>query len=179
MELTDKLFEIVRGPSPRKTKSITMPAAPCLIGTSFIEDFANPGVAKLADGTQPAIGFITRDLITGVPLPTIGELAGGMIALPAVSPFSTGLDGSTEDADEYICEGPDYIYSAGGASDLTAANVAAGVPLSFRGGKTSKAVSGDYSEYVVQEVLTPLNIGNAYGTGYPRIRARRVAGRIV
>ena len=175
-EISDKLFEIVRASGERKNKSILMPAAACLIGTFFIEDFANPGLAKLADGTQATLGAVTRDVIVGVPLPTIGELAGGLIGLPAVSPDGQSL--ISVGFEEYIAEGPDYIYSAGGANDLTTAT-AVGTKCSYRAGKTAKATTGDFAEFVIQEQLTPLNIGNAYGTGSPRLRLRRVAGVIV
>ncbi len=170
-DITDNLFEITRE-GLRGNKSLTMPAAACKIGTFMIEDLVTPGLAKLADGTKPTTGAVAREVIVGVPLPTFAEMAGGLIGLPAHSPYSTGEKGSTEDADEYIAEGSDYLYSAGGATDVTA-STAVGTKCSFRNGKTSKAATNDYSEFYIAEQLTPVIAGNC------RVRLRRHAGVIV
>lgn len=171
MDITDNLFEIVREGN-RANKSLQMPAAACVVGTFMIEDLSNPGIAKLADGTAPTVGAVERGVIVGVPQPTIAELSGGLIATPAYSPYSTGEQGSLRDADEYIAEGSDYLYSAGGATDITA-STAVGTKCSFRSGKTSKAATGDYSEFYIAEQLTPVVAGNC------RVRLRRTAGLIV
>ena len=171
IDVTDNLFEITRE-GLRPNKSLTMPAAACVIGTFMIEDSANPGVAKLADGTKPVGGAVERAVIVGVPVPTFAEMAGGMIGLPAHSPYSTGEEGSLRDADEYVAEGSDYVSSVGGATDITPAT-AVGTKTSFRAGKTSKAATGDYSEFYIAEQLTPTVAGNT------RIRLRRMAGVIV
>jgi len=60
-------FEITKR-SPRPYRSLAgVTGLNAARGTAFIEDPANPGFAKLADGTVPITGFITRNAQVGGP----------------------------------------------------------------------------------------------------------------
>jgi len=60
-------FEVTKR-SPRPYRSLAGVAGlNAARGTAFIEHQANPGFAKLADGTVPITGFITRNAQVGGP----------------------------------------------------------------------------------------------------------------
>jgi len=174
------LFEVIRrGPRPNKT--VTLPAAATApAGTAYQEasstnaespadqDFS--GGCVLADGTRPFGGFVTREIIIGVPVPTYAELSvGGNPSLPLETQFSAGGEGSLEDADEYVAEGTGYLSSGNGARDITNAT-AIGTKCSFYGGKTAAAQSGQVAEFELAEIQTPVVPGNV------RARFRRLYG---
>ena len=62
-----------------------------------------------------------------------------------------------------------YVSSGNGAHDITA-GTAIGTKLSFYGGKTSVAQSGERAEFELAEIETPSVPGNI------RIRARKIYG---
>src|SRR6266550_9202264 len=124
-------FKITRR-GARDPKSLVMPAG-YPEGTAMQEDTANPGNAILADGSAPAM-FLNRTVSASspaAPLPSLAELSGGLPQLE--QPYTSGYEGSLEDADEVVAEGSDYVQGSG--SDKIDANTALKTQCSFRDGK--------------------------------------------
>ena len=123
------------------------------------------------------IGFITRPVLAAVngapavPVPTYAELStGGNPNIPFETAFSAGLEASLEDAEMYEAEGSDFIAGSGNGNRTLTSSTPIGSKLSFTGGKTCVAASGDISEYILAEIQTPSTPGNL------RIRARKTYG---
>jgi len=180
------LFQVIRR-GPRPNKSVTLPAGITVsAGTAYQEasganvqtpadqDFS--GGVVLADGTRPFAGFVTRDVAVGVPVPTYSELSvGGNPSLPLETKFQAGGEGSLEDADEYECEGSEFISSGTGSSSGTGARdispaSAIGSVCSFYNGRTAIAAAGQYGEFELAEIQVPSIPGNM------RARFRRIYG---
>jgi hypothetical protein len=143
-------FEITKR-SPRPYRSLLLPAsAAATRGTAYIEDTANPGKAKLADGTLPIAGFVTRPVLVGGP--TINDaIMPNRIELP----FADGDYGSFEHAEEAEAETyGEQLYSGSGgnaAKTITAATPI-GTKCSFVGGMFSVAQSNQVAEYYLAEI---------------------------
>jgi hypothetical protein len=135
-------------------------------GIAFIEDPANPGTAKLADGTLPVAGFVTRNCQVGGP--TISD---AVLPNRIELPFADTDFQSFEQAEEVQAEGYGdpatmangavqvgaYLYQDSGANaalTLTA-NTAIGTRVSFRNGQFCVAAGGDVSEYYLAQILPP------------------------
>lgn len=180
--VTYPLFQIIKK-GPRANKSVTIPLAlaACSAGTAFMEgtpvaDQDASGLCALSDGSKLFEGFITRDVLAAVggvpavPVPTFSELStGDSPNIPYETAFSAGLEGTVEDADEYEAEGPLFVSSGNGGRDITNAT-AIGTKLSFTGGVTCIAQTGNRSEFELAEIQTPSVAGNV------RIRARKIYG---
>ena len=157
------LFEITKR-SPRPYKSLVAPTgAAGGRGTAFIEDPANAGKALEADGSAPIAGFVTRPILVGGP-----TLADAIMPNRTDLPFADGDYISLEQAEEVEAEGYDpaningFLYSGTGgnaAKTITAATTI-GTRCSFRNGQFSVAVTGDYSEWLLQEIKPPMVAGN-------------------
>ena len=157
------LFEITKR-SPRPYKSLVAPTgAAAGRGTAFIEDPNNPGQGLKADGTAPIAGFVTRPILVGGP-----TLADAVMPNRIELPFTDGDYISLEQAEEVEAEGYDpanvngSLYSGSGANaakTITGATTP-GTRCSFRNGQFSVAVAGDYSEWLLQEIKTPMVAGN-------------------
>jgi hypothetical protein len=145
--------------SPRTTNSLNTPAAAAVRGVAMIEDPANPGNAKLADGSKPYAGFQTRDSVVGGP--ALGDVIyPGRLELP----FATGQEGTYEYAEEYTAEGAQFVDA--GITGATAMST----PLSFINGKIAVATTGLLVEFILVELPAPEVAGNV------KVRARAVAG---
>ena len=179
---TYPLFQvIVKGPRPNRSVTLPLALAACGAGTAFMEgtpaaDQDASGLVALHDGSKLFAGFITRPVLAAVngapavPVPTLAELStGGNPNIPYETDFSAGGEGSLEDAEQYEAEGVNYVSSGNGAHDITA-GTAIGTTLSFYGGKTSVAQSGERAEFELAEIETPSVPGNI------RIRARKIYG---
>ncbi len=177
--VTYPLFQITKK-GPRHNKSVTLPIglAACSAGTAFMEGTAPADqdgscVVALHTGTKLFAGFITRDVLAAiagvpaVPTPTFAELSGGNIGFETA--FSAGLEGTIEDAEEYEAEGAAFVSSGNGARDISALT-ALGTKLSFTGGVTCVAQTGDRAEFELAEIETPSVSTNV------RIRARKIYG---
>ena len=176
------LFQVlIKGPRPNRSVTLPLALAACGAGTAFIEGTPAAGqdaseLVALSDGTKLFAGFITRDVLAAVggvpavPVPTYSELStGGNPNIPFETAFSAGGEGALEDAEQYEAEGTGYISSGNGGRDITAAT-AIGTKLSFYGGKSCVAQSGDRSEFELAEIEVPSVPGNI------RIRARKIHG---
>jgi hypothetical protein len=165
------LFQVTRrGPRPNRSVALPITLAACSAGTAFME--ATPSLdsseaVALADGSMEFLGFITRDILAAingvpaVPVPTYAELSvGAAPSLPLETAFSAGLEGSLEDADEYEAEGPSFISSGNGGGRDLAANTPIGTRVSFYGGVTAIALSGQRAEFFLKEMQTPQVAGN-------------------
>jgi hypothetical protein len=139
-------------------------------GTAFIEDPANPGIAKLADGTLPIAGFITRPAQVGGP-----TIADAILPNRVELPFADTDYQSFEPAEEVQAEGYGanailgatvagqavvggaFLYSATGANaGLTiTGSTATGTKVSFRNGQFSVAQAEDVAEYYLAQILPP------------------------
>ncbi len=180
---TVPLFQItVKGPRPNRTVRFPINLAACSAGAAFMEsntpnkDQNDSGGCALSDGTKLFAGFVTRDVLAATagspttPVPTYAELStGGNPNLPFETAFSAGFEGSLEDAEMYEAEGVTFVSSGNGASDVTAAT-AIGTKLSFLGGVTCVAQTGQRAEFELAEVQVPSVAGNV------RIRARKIYG---
>lgn len=145
-------FEITKR-SPRPYKSLLTAAdAAALRGIAFMEDAATAGSAKLADGSVPFAGFITRPVQVGGPV--LGDsIYPNRIELPTAS----GDAATFEYAEEFEAEGADYLYS--GTGGLTS-GTAVGTRCSFKDGKIRSAQTDDIAEfYVAANGLTPEDAG--------------------
>jgi hypothetical protein len=139
-------------------------------GTAFIEDPANPGFAKVADGTLPIAGFIARNAQVGGP--TIGDaILPNRIELP----YADTDYQSFEPAEEVQAEGYGanatlgatvsgqavvggaFLYSAtgGNAGKTITGTTAIGTKVSFRNGQFCVAASGDVAEFYLAQILPP------------------------
>ena len=178
-------FEITKR-SGRPYRSLTAPTVAMGAagrGIAFIEDPAAAGVAKLADGSAPIAGFVTRPILAGGP-----TLADAVMPNRIELPFSDGsgtgdsVAGSNifslEQAEEVEAEAYDAtlvsgnLYTGSGALTITAATPIQ-TRCSFRNGQFCIAASGDYSEYLLQEIETPMVAGNV------RARFTKVEGQKV
>ena len=108
---TPSTFEVTKR-SSRPTRSLTgVTGLNAARGIAFIEDPVNPGFAKLADGTLPIAGFVTRNVQVGGPtiadaiLPNRIELA-----------FADTDFLSFELGEEVQCEGYGSIATLGSAA---------------------------------------------------------------
>jgi len=134
-------------------------------GIAFIEDPAHPGTAKLADGTLPIAGFVTRNCLVGGP--TISD---AVLPNRLELPFSDTDFQSFEQAEEVQAEGyGDPATMANGSVQVGAylysdqANPAlvitdktpVGTRASFRNGQFSAAATGDVAEYYLAQILPP------------------------
>ena len=140
-------------------------------GIAFIEDPANPGFAKLADGSLPIAGFITRNCQVGGP--TISDaVLPNRIELPfadtdfqsfeqaeelqaeGYGPIATLANGGTQNG---TVQNGAYLYSGTGANaaKTLTAGTAIGTEVSFIGGQFAVAVSGQVAEYYLAQILPP------------------------
>lgn len=142
------LFQILRR-GARQNKSLIVPAVAQSMGTAFQES-ATAGTAELADGTKPFAGFVTRDIATALPTPSIAELT-GQGAQPLEQPFLGGYEAGLEDAEEFVAEGADFIYS--GTGQITAAT-ALKSKCGFKNGQIRVAQTGEYAEFMLVEKQT-------------------------
>lgn len=167
------LFEILRR-SERPNYSLNAPSgADAARGIAFQES-ATAGTAELADGTVPIAGFVTRQvLITG---PILDDaIYPDRIELP----FKAGEEASFEYAEAVECEGgdgsaaqspvaPSYVKTA--STGAIASNTALKSPLSFVAGQFAVAQSGQFAEFILVELPTPVLTSNV------RIRVQRIPG---
>lgn len=139
-------FDILRR-GQRQNISLIVPAVAAAEGIAFQES-ATAGTAELADGTKRAF-FVTRPVVAAITdlTNTIAELT-GQGAQPVENPFIGGYEAGLEDADEFICGGPDYRYSGTGA--ITAAT-ALKTKAGFKDGKVRAPQSGEYAEFMLVE----------------------------
>lgn len=159
-------FEIIKLAEREHYGTLTAPAAvAALIGTAYQEG-ATAGQAVLADGSSPIIGFVTRDIVVGGP-----TLADSIMPGRTALPFQDGRVISTEYAQEYEAEGVDYLITSGPGA-LTS-GTALKTAVSFSGGKTCKAVSGQIAEFILVDKPTPL-VGGAL-----RMRFRRLPAPLI
>lgn len=135
-------------------------------GVAFQQDNADPlgQTAKLAAGTSPILGFVTRHIMKGGPQ-LADSIYPGRIDLPTIA----GQEASFEYAEEVEAEGTDYI-SGTGLYAITSAT-ALNTKLSFLNGQFCVAQSGQLSEFILVGQLTPQD-----DTNNCRILARRTAG---
>jgi hypothetical protein len=176
------LFEITKR-SPLPYKSLVAPTGSSGRGIAYIEDPANPGNAILADGSAPIAGFVTRPILAGGP-----TLADDVFPNRLERPFSDsdpyGVGAnmiSLEQAEEVEAEGYDplhvngFLYSGtgGNAAKTITASTALKTPCSFRNGQFSVGVTGDYCEWLLQQIMPPQITGNV------RARFIKVAGRVL
>jgi hypothetical protein len=115
-------FEITKR-SPRPYRSLAGVAGlNAARGTAFIEDEANPGFAKLADGTVPIAGFITRNAQVGGP-----TIADAIMPNRIELPFADTDMQSFEQAEEVQAEGygPNATLgtNGGGGQSLGGGNI--------------------------------------------------------
>jgi len=117
-------FEVTKR-SSRPTRSLAgVTGLNAARGIAFIEDPANPGFAKLADGTLPIAGFVTRNVQVGGPtiadaiLPNRIELA-----------FADTDFLSFELAEEVQCEGYGPIATLAGGAATGGQVLTNGVPM--------------------------------------------------
>ena len=105
-------FEVTKR-SSRPTRSLNgVTGLNAARGIAFIEDPANPGCAKLADGTLPIAGFITRNAqVCG---PTIAD---AILPNRLELPFADTDFQSFELAEEVQCEGYGAIAALAGAAN--------------------------------------------------------------
>ena len=98
---TPSTFEIVKR-SPHPMKSLLLPAAAAATrGVAYMEDTATPGSAKLADGTVPIAGFVTRPVLIGGP-----TIADAVMPNRLELPFAAADYGSFEQGEEVeVAEG--------------------------------------------------------------------------
>ncbi len=162
------LFEITRRGS-KQNRSLIVPAVAKPFGTAFQES-AIAGTAELADGTKPFDGFVTRGIVTALPTPSIAEAA-GLGAQPLEQDFLGGYEAGLEDADEFIAEGSDYIYS--GTGQITS-GTALKTKCGFKNGQIRVTQSGEYAEYMLIEKMTV-----EVSTNNVRGRFTRIRGVIV
>lgn len=139
--------------SPRPVKHLLTDVALAAVrGIAFIEDPATPGKAKLADGSQPIAGMLTRDVVVGGP-----TLADAVYPGRTDLPVASGEQASFEHAEEFEAEG-DALYSGTGQITSGASN---GDEVSFLDGKPRLAQTGDYVEYELRDkAVTPETAGN-------------------
>jgi len=90
-------------------------------GIAFIEDPANPGFAKLADGTLPIAGFITRNAQVGGP-----SIADAILPNRLELPFADTDFQSFEQAEEIQAEGYGSIATLGSAATTGGQAITAG-----------------------------------------------------
>jgi len=121
---TPSTFEVTKR-SSRPTRSLAgVTGLNAARGIAFIEDPANPGYAKLADGTLPIAGFVTRNVQVGGPtiadaiLPNRIELA-----------FADTDFLSFELAEEVQAEGYGAIAALAGAAATGGQVLTNGVPM--------------------------------------------------
>ena len=168
---TPSTFEIVKR-SPHPMKSLLLPSgAAATRGVAYMEDTATPGSAKLADGTVPIAGFVTRPVLVGGP-----TLADAVMPNRIELPFTAGEYGSFEAGEEVEAETwGEQVYSGTGgnaAKTLTGAT-AVGTKISFYAGQFCVAVTGQYAEYYLAEQKTPVVSTNTF-----RVRMVRILGVI-
>jgi len=119
-------FEVTKR-SSRPTRSLTgVTGLNAARGIAFIEDPANPGFAKLADGSLPIAGFITRNAQVGGP-----TVADAILPNRIEMPFADTDFQSFELAEEIQAEGYGALATlasnvATGGQVITAANAVAG-----------------------------------------------------
>lgn len=144
-------------------------------GIACIEDPNQLGSVIRADGSNAINGFITRNGLVGGP--TLAD-----ITMPnrTALPFQDGQPATFEYAEEYVAgnylsagqpDGYDHIIVTGPGA--IASNTAIGTPLSFSGGKTCKAQSGQFVEFALQSTVEqPVDAPS----GALCIRCRRIPG---
>lgn len=157
-------FEVTKR-SPRPIRSLAgIAGLNAARGIAFIEDPANPGTAKLADGTLPIAGFVTRNCQVGGP--TISDaVLPNRIELPfADTDFQSFEQAEEVQAEGYgtpatvangTVQGGAYLYQDNGANAVLTitANTPAGTRVSFRNGQFCIAAAGDVSEYYLAQIL--------------------------
>lgn len=139
-------FNILRRGS-RQNESWILPAVAAPAGRAFQES-ATAGTAELADGTKPAF-FVCKAVVTDFPTLSVAELTGqGQQPLEQEYVADGVAMGGFEDADEFICGGPDHMYSGTGAhTGATSLKTKAG----FKDGKVRTPQSNEYAEFMLVE----------------------------
>lgn len=160
--------------SPRPNISLTLPATAAVKGIAMQEsDVA--GVAELADGSRPIVGFLCTDAVSQANFDawylknTALAAHIGSTAVPGglESPYLVSGAGDFEQAEEFEAEGTALI------NDVDA-DTALGGLVTFNDGKASEAAAGEIAEFVlVAKGLTPEVSGNF------RARFRRLEGHVV
>jgi hypothetical protein len=162
-------MEIVKR-SPLPYRSLVAPTGASGRGIAYIEDPSNPGKAILADGSKPIAGFVTRPIKAGGP-----DLGDDVFPNRAERPFSDsdpyGADAnmiSLEQGEEVEAEGydPDHVngnlFSGTGADAAKTLN--SSTPLqtlcSFKNGQFCVGVTGQFCEWMLVELKTPMIAGN-------------------
>ena len=121
---TPSTFEVTKR-SSRPTRSLSgVTGLNAARGIAFIEDPANPGFAKLADGTLPIAGFVTRNVQVGGP-----SLADAVMPNRIEVPFADTDFLSFELAEEVQCEGYGAIAALAGAAATGGQVLTNGVPM--------------------------------------------------
>lgn len=163
---TPSTFEITKR-SMRQYKSLVVPAGVAAArGTAYIEDPAHPGKAKLADGSLPIAGFITRDARVG------GPALEDMIFTRLEGPFTSGEDASFEHAEEVEAEG-EHLYSGNGGTAI-AANTAIGIRCSFLDGKFVTAAAAQTAEYYLAEIKAACVPPNTFRARFVRLEGQTI-----
>ena len=121
---TPSTFEVTKR-SSRPTRSLSGVAGlNAARGIAFIEDPANAGFAKLADGTLPIAGFVTRNVQVGGP-----TIADAILPNRLELPFADTDFQSFELAEEVQCEGYGAIATLAGAAATGGQVLTNGVPM--------------------------------------------------
>jgi hypothetical protein len=121
---TPSTFEVTKR-SSRPTRSLAgVTGLNAARGIAFIEDPANPGCAKLADGTLPIAGFITRNAQVGGP-----TIADAILPNRLELPFADTDFQSFELAEEVQCEGYGAIAALAGGAATGGQVLTNGVPM--------------------------------------------------
>lgn len=152
------LFEITKRAN-RPNRSLLLPAAAAAKGVAFIEDVATPGTAKLADGTLPIVGFVTREVTVAGP-----TLADHVYPGRTQLPFKATEEGSFEYAEEVEAESSVYLDAA------LISSHANGTKCTFAAGKFVATATGKIAEFIVVENMTPEVAGNV------RLRLQKIEG---
>jgi hypothetical protein len=149
-------------------------------GIAYIEDPNNPGNAKLADGSLPIAGFVTRNIQVGGP--TLGD---SIYPLRIELPFQDGTQISLEQAEMVSAEGYDpttlagNLYSGTGVASGTGLNsqITAATPTgtrcSFLNGQFCVAGVGQYTEFYLAAFEPPALPQDTF-----RCRFVRTAGQV-
>ena len=117
-------FEVTKR-SSRPTRSLTgVTGLNAARGIAFIEDPVNPGFAKLADGTLPIAGFVTRNVQVGGP-----TIADAILPNRIELPFADTDFLSFELAEEVQCEGYGAIATLAGGAATGGQVLTNGVPM--------------------------------------------------
>lgn len=137
-----------------------------LRGTMMMQHASDEGLAVPAQPGGVLLGCLTRDVQDGGP--DLGDLLyPGRLEL-AGEPESGQ---SYEPADQITMEGAEFIKDSGTGA-LNVANIATKIPgltlINFENGKAREAQPGERADYVLAEVLQPVEPGRI------RIRIRKL-----